>query len=428
MSAEVARAKKPGKPRSRRKRSALHRRILKVLGTITLCLAMLTALTAMYVWRDLNSKINVLETKIDEKAEVPADPAAGESLNILIMGDDTREGEGNKIDGESGAGGSDTTILVHISADRTRAYGISIPRDTMVDRPDCAPQGKYPGGSAADNVQWNAAFALGGPSCTIAQFQMNSNLHVDHFVVVDFNGMKNMVDAIGGVRMCVPFDLVDDRYLHTTIKAGKNRLLDGEEARNYVRMRHIEGLDGSDLSRTRRQQAFIGAMAKQVLSAGTLANPIKVKDFLGATLETLTVDTGLGKINDIAGLAMQFQNIGLDDIQFITIPFEAYPADPNRVQFSGDAETVFQAIRKDKRIPQRLLTGVQRADGGRGPTSTKPGAGNPTSSPSGSATSDPTDPATGGSSDPATPTSTPTIKDAVPATIYDNPEKLGLCS
>lgn len=408
-------------------RTGVGRRIGKVLGVTTLTLVLVTMLSAMYLYRDLNSKIHVLATIIDKSAQVPKDPAAGQALNILIMGDDSRQGEGNNIDGLlDESGGSDTTILLHISADRSRAYGISIPRDTMVERPACPAQQGYAGGSAVSAAQWNAAYNVGGPACTIAQFQANTDLHIDHFVVVDFNGMKNMVDAIGGVRMCVPFDLVDDRYTHTTIKAGKNRLLDGTESRAYVRMRHIEGLDGSDLSRTRRQQAFIGAMVKEVMSSGTLTNVVKVKDFLGATLESLTVDEGLGKINDMAGLALQFRDIGLDDIQFLTIPFAAYPEDPNRVIFAQpDADTIFTALRKDKQIPQRLLTGVQRADGGRGPTAPQ------TNSPSGDPTATPSDgaSATPSLNEPSNePSATPTIKDAVPATIYDNPEKLGLCS
>ena len=93
-------------------------------------------------------------------------------------------------------GGSDTTILLHLSADRKRAYGVSIPRDSMVDRPACD-HGAIP---AQDYAQWNAAYAIGGPACTIQQFEQLTGIRIDHYLVVDFAGFKDMVDAVDGVE------------------------------------------------------------------------------------------------------------------------------------------------------------------------------------------------------------------------------------
>ncbi len=160
---------------------------------------------------------------------------------------------------------------------------------------------------------WNAAFEVGGATCTMQQFEQLTRIHLDHHVVVDFDGFKQMVDAIGGVRMCIPQDMVDGTYTHTTIKAGKNRLLDGTEARTYARMRHIftpDGKrigDGSDISRTRRQQALVGSIAREAVSAGTLANPFTLRKFLKAVIDSVTVDEGLGNVAKLVGLGLQFK-------------------------------------------------------------------------------------------------------------------------
>src|SRR5688500_11236299 len=148
------------------------------------------------------------------------------------MGDDTRSGEGNDIDTESGGGGSDTTILVHLSADRSRAYAISIPRDSIVDRPESEDS------SAVSDIIWNQAFSVGGPLCTVAQVEENTDVFVDHFVTVDFNGFGEMVDAVGGVPVCVPEDIEDPKH-QIFVPAGDPSLLTGDEALDYVRARYV---------------------------------------------------------------------------------------------------------------------------------------------------------------------------------------------
>ena len=131
------------------------------------------------------------------------------------MGSDTRDCDGCNIDNLTGIGQrSDTTILLHLSADRTRAYGISIPRDSMVDRPDLQDRRRRRRSPAAPHVMWNEAFSVGGPACTIQQFEQLTGVRLDHFVVVDFDGFKDMVDAIGGVEVCIPEDIVDPVARH----------------------------------------------------------------------------------------------------------------------------------------------------------------------------------------------------------------------
>ncbi|HEY0902705.1 MAG TPA: LCP family protein, partial [Marmoricola sp.] len=298
-----------------------------------------------------------------------------EPLNVLVMGSDSRDCEGCNIDNLTGGGQrSDTTILFHLSADRERAYGISIPRDSIVDRPDCIDEqgDTIPG---ADHVMWNEAYSVGGPACTIQQFQQLTGVKIDHFVVVDFEGFQGMVDAIGGVEVCIPEPIVDPAH-GINIAAG-TRKIKGKEALNYVRERYVVG-NGSDIGRMKRQQAFIGSMAHQVVSGGTLARPDHLVRFLDSATKSLTVDPGLKNVWKIAQLGVEFKGIGLDNIQFLTIPNIPDPADPNRLVWKEpEAKQVWQKVAKDEPLTKKLSSDVISAGN-------LPGSGSSSGSGSGS--------------------------------------------
>ena len=144
----------------------------------------------------------------------PTDPATGfQAENILLVGSDTRSGQGagfgNANNTSSGNGQSDTTILLHISADRTFAYGISIPRDSWVTRPSCEPDGSTDGTFVTG--KFNAAFSVGGRKCVIRAVKYLTGVKIDHFVEVDFKGFKKIVDALGGVGICTTRPLRDPK-------------------------------------------------------------------------------------------------------------------------------------------------------------------------------------------------------------------------
>ena len=332
-----------GKRRARRRRTHT---VAKVLLSTLLTLGMVSGLGVAFLYRHLNGNLNVVDitTQLHDRPEkVHVAHAPHQPINILVMGSDTRDGKGNDIDGLTGGGArSDTTILVHLSADRQTAYGVSIPRDSLVTRPDCkAKDGDtIPGGTLQ---MWNAAFAYGGPACTVEQFEQTTGVRVDNYVVVDFNGFKGMVDAIGGVTVCVPA-AIDDDIGHIHIAAG-TRKLDGKEALSYVRVRHGVG-DGSDIGRITRQQAFVAAMVSKVLSEGTLARPDKVVRFLDAATMSLTTD--IKSIKDMARIGLQFQDIGLGHIRFLTVPFVYSTAEPGRVEWTDDAKTLWKKVSNDQ--------------------------------------------------------------------------------
>ena len=289
----------------------------------------------------------------------PADGSSGSAVNILLMGSDDRSGENGAIGGIEEGKRNDTTLLLHISADRSRIDVVSIPRDTVVRIPDC----QLEDGS---NVKgwtgmFNIAFANGaregsnaaGAACTVKTVESITDIPITHFAVIDFVGFRDMVDAVGGVPMCIPADVTDE-YSGTALKAG-GQVLNGTQALAYARMRHGTGLSGSDLDRIDRQQQLLKNLASKILSAEMLYRPVDVTNFIKAVADSLTVDEELGSLDYLGGLAFSLRNIEpVSGLVMATAPVEAYPADPNRVQFSGKADAIWDAIIADQPIAPLL--------------------------------------------------------------------------
>ena len=407
-------------PAPKRKAKAKRKHTVgQVMLVSSVVLALVTALGVVFLYRHLNGNLNVTDVTAalgDDRPE-KVYKGNGEPLNILVMGDDTRTGEGNDIDNEAGGGGSDTTILVHLSADRSRAYAISIPRDSIVDRPDCGEDDEIPGGT---DLIWNAAYAEGGPACTMRQLEAETGVFIDHYVVVDFNGFKGMVDAVGGVPVCIPED-IDDPGHDIFIKAGDPNLLEGGEALDYVRVRYY-GAEKSDISRIKRQQNFIAALVNKVKSAGTLTRLDKVVNFLDAATSSLTLDPGLGSITRIGKIAMQLQSIGLEKVQFVTVPNDYFPTDSEfsgRVFWTDEADELWKKISLDQPLSRDLTSGSINA-------AQPPGAETPTTTPSASDTASPSETP----SETDSPSETPTPTDTATPTEQASEEaaKAGLCA
>jgi LCP family protein required for cell wall assembly len=230
---------------------------------------------------------------------------------------------------------------------------------------------------------FNTAFYVGGVACTVKTVESLTGVKVDHWVVVDFNGFKDMVDAIGGVEVCVPHAIDDDRYqMH--LEAGTQEIR-GQAALDYVRVRHGFG-DGSDIGRMKRQQTFIASMAARVVSAGTLTRVDRLVKFLDAATSSLALDTGVGNVMSLAKLGNQFRTIGLENIEFVTVPWEAYEPDPNRIQWNTElSDRLWGKIRNDEPLPRRLSADAVSAEEQASPGSTPSSDPSDASSPSGSA-------------------------------------------
>ncbi|MFE1251350.1 LCP family protein [Streptomyces sp. NPDC058735] len=282
--------------------------------------------------------------------------------NILLIGSDSRRGEDNARYGrDSGTERSDTTILLHLSAGRKSATAVSLPRDLMVSLPGCRrPDGSR---SAPRTAMFNQAFQVGGSACTIRTVEKLTGIRVDHHVVVDFHGFKEMVDAIDGVEVCLR-EPIDDRAAKLRLPAGRVTL-DGEQALGYVRVRKSLG-DGSDTERMERQQRFLGALVNKVRSNDVLLNPAKLYPVLDAATSSLTTDPDLASLRGLYELVRGLRDIPMEKVQFLTVPRESYAHDSNRDQLvEPEADRLFQRLRTD--APVVVAKGAPRDSAQRGP-------------------------------------------------------------
>ncbi|MEU5798276.1 LCP family protein [Streptomyces sp. NPDC047813] len=307
--------------------------------------------------------------------ERPAVVAPG-AQNILLIGSDSRAGSGNARYGRDlGSRRSDTTILLHLAADRRSATAVSVPRDLMVDVPGCL----RADGTRGEPVfaMFNHAFELGGSACTVRTVEKLTDLRVDHHMVVDFSGFKDMVDAVDGVRVCLKAP-IDDKAAKLRLPAGEVTL-DGERALGYVRARESLG-DGSDTERMRRQQRFLGALATRVRGNDVLLNPLRLYAVLDAATSSLTTDPGLANLGDLYRLVRTLHDIPARHMQFLTVPREQYVYDADRDQLvEPEAEKLFERLRADRPVavagqtPQKPTAPQKGTNGGPSPAPTYTG-------------------------------------------------------
>ncbi|MFD2026015.1 LCP family protein [Promicromonospora aerolata] len=381
-------------------------RAARVAALVVVGVLALVAVGGAAVYLDLKQQIGVsdvaglVQGPTPSSEPDPDDPFAGRSLNILVLGTDQRGGENTEIAG-AGDGGmrSDTTMLVHISGDRSRIEVVSIPRDSLVEIPSC----KLPDGteSGVRYGMFNGAFTIGGgaqedlthaAACTISTVQTLTGVPVTHHMVVQMDGVVDVVDALGGVRMCLPEPLVQDpAYGRFELPAGE-QTLDGREAIGYLRARHGEGLgleQGSDLARITRQQAFVDALVRQVLDQNVLTSSPRLYRTIQAVLRAISADPGLADPAALAGLAYSLRNLDPSEIVFTELPVVPAPTDANRVIWTEDADAIWERMAADEPPPSASpsprgggRTGSDRPSGGPG----GPGAGGttPSSDPSAS--------------------------------------------
>ncbi|MFV0457885.1 MAG: LCP family protein [Actinomycetales bacterium] len=344
---------------SRRARHGARRRHPVIRGILTafaFVLAAAIGFTAFAVFK-LQSNINSIDisSALGERPSVMATADEGTDLlplNILLVGSDTRT-ELQNADEFGGTSDltsrdhSDTTILLHVAADRKSAYGISIPRDSMVHRPDCQNPDAVPLDETPIGM-FNSAYNDGGIGCTVMTVEANTGVRIDHYAVVNFEGFSAMVDALGGVDICLN-EPAHDTATGLDLPAGVSHL-SGHEASQFVRARKGFG-DGSDLGRIDRQQAFLSALIREATDSKLLLRPDRLYSFLSAATDSVTMDTQLASISSMSDLALQLKSLSPDQVQFITVPNETYPKDHNRVQWLPEADDIWMAARIDSPLP-----------------------------------------------------------------------------
>jgi LCP family protein required for cell wall assembly len=307
-----------------------------MLGLGALVLALLAAGGGWLWLNSVNNDIERTDPFAGMTGDRPAKVAEG-ALNILMLGSDSRDPD-NKD--KAGEWRTDTMLIAHIPASHDKVYLISLPRDLYVDIPK-SPTNPKLGGTKA---KINAAFAWGGLPLTVQTIEQYSGLRMDHVMLIDFGGFKQVVDALGGVDMYIEQDVKSIHPPYRQFKKGDAHL-DGAQALDYVRQRY-QFPDG-DFARMRHQQQFMKAVLDKAASGGTLSNPVKLNSFLRATAQAVTVDQDLSVVD----LALQFRNIRSDDLVFYVSPHlgnkrvngeDVIMPDPVK------AKALYEAVKNDK--------------------------------------------------------------------------------
>lgn len=348
----------PARAAAHLSQGAQPRTLVRVVLLAILAVVLALGSAAASAYNDLQS--NITQENVDHLLGTdrpttttpdPEDPSAGRALNILVLGSDVRTGaEAEEVEGMR----ADTTMLFHISADRSRVEVISIPRDTLVDMPSCTvmnsddPNDTYETGAMYD-VMFNAAFSYGGmqgqvasaAACSMRTVESMTGIYLDGFVVVDFTSFTALVDSLGGIPMYFEEDMHDD-YAGLDVPAGC-RLLDGTQALALARARYQLG-DGSDISRIGRQQELVTAMINSIMEMNLLGNATQLYKVLDVATASLTTSEGFGDLTNLVGLANSLKNISTDNITFVTMP---WVSEGSRVRPAEAATTLWNAVAND---------------------------------------------------------------------------------
>lgn len=340
-----------GRRKRKPKRSGKKKALVWTGGVLGLVLVGGSAF-AYYWYERLYGNINTVDI-----GDVGSDEAMADGpVNLLVIGNDVRTGEGNEAYGNrtNVTGHADTTLLFHVAEDRTNATVVSIPRDLMIKIPDCESKQsdgstkKIPGSTVP--TKFNESYGVSGrdPGCTMLTVEEITGLELDHFMMFDFNAVKTLSTAVGGVKVCLDKPLKDlDGGSGLDLPAGESTV-QGEDALSFLRNRH--GLKNeSDLDRIEMQQKFVASMLRQ-LKEDTLDSPSKMLDVADAATKSLTVDKGIGSPSKLLTLARELGKIDLKNITLMTLPVIDNPAEPTPVTVvlnPTEAPKLFSMLQND---------------------------------------------------------------------------------
>ncbi|MFF5231062.1 LCP family protein [Dactylosporangium sp. NPDC000521] len=333
-------------------------RIALVSGAAIMVLALLAGVGAYAYYRYVDAGLQ----RDDPFSEItngrPAKVADG-ALNILLLGSDSRDPD-NK--GKAGEWRTDTMIMLHIPSSHDKAYLVSLPRDLYVYIPKSK---STPYGDT--NAKLNASFSWGGTPLTVETIEKYTNVRLDHVLLIDFGGFKQVIDALGGIDMNIEADITSVHPPKRKFKKGMNHL-NGDEALDYARQRY-QFPDG-DFARMRHQQQMMKAILDKAVSSGTVSNPSKLNSFLKAITKAMTVD----KDFSLADMALQFRNLRSDDLTFLVSPHDGSKkinGEDVVVPNKAKAEALYTAIRTDKMADWAATNAPKPAASGSAPPSTK---------------------------------------------------------
>jgi LCP family protein required for cell wall assembly len=357
MSLTPADGKRPSDGSGTRRKGG-RRRALRWSAIVLAVVILGTACAGYLYYQHLNHNIkkdplNIGDEK-DRAAESKANAAGQKPLNILLIGSDARDSaENQKLGGAKDtfntAPRADVQMLLHVSADRSNMSVVSMPRDTLLDIPKCTDPDTGKTYASETDVITNDSLGRGGPGCTVATWEKLTDIHIDHFMMVDFSGVVSMADAIGGVPVCVDANI----YSHTSSGKGSGLKLKkgttsvkGKQALEWLRTRYgFE--DDTDIARTKAQHQYMNSMVRQLRENATLGNPAKLRGLAETATKAITVDNALGTVAKLYDLSKELKKVPTGRITMTTMPWEYSGSSGRVVPKPADADKLFRLVRED---------------------------------------------------------------------------------
>ncbi|MFG2353450.1 LCP family protein [Streptomyces sp. NPDC048521] len=349
-------------PSNRRARPPRRRRVWRWVALSLVLLVLAAGGVGYWLYNDLNGNIKGVDLERAIGDDRPRKlPTSGQ--NLLVLGSDSRSGANAALGtGDVSGARSDTALVIHVPEGRSKAVAVSIPRDTLVTRPECMAKdgSRLP---SKKRVMFNSVYALAGPACVVKTVEQMSGVRMDHFVEIDFAGFKGLVDAIGGVTVTVDQD-IHDKSSGLDLTAGTHKL-DGTQSLQFVRTRHGIG-DGSDLGRIGLQQQFLIALLSEIKQQDLLGSPTKAYKIADRLTQSLTTDSGLASLTKLAEFGRSMNGVDPATMETLMLPVRYDTQDPNRVVAAQpQAGRLWQALRNDTAIPESAKKSP--ATGGRTP-------------------------------------------------------------
>ncbi|MFJ2896590.1 LCP family protein [Streptomyces sp. NPDC087218] len=343
------------RPTGKRRKKPSRRRRATVIGAWSLAgVVVLGGAGLGYAYVTLNGNLKAVDINAALGKDRPDDVDDG-SQDILVLGSDSRSGANSAYGADEGTARSDTAMVLHVNKGHETASVVSIPRDTLITRPECTSDTTGQPVAGERRAMFNTAYEVGGPACAVKTVESMSGIRMDHYLEVDFTGFKKLIDELGGVEITTT-RAIDDPKSHLNLEPGTHTL-DGEQALGLVRTRKSVG-DGSDLGRIQLQQAFVKALMEQVRSVGVFSNPQKLFGLADTATKAVTTDSDLGSVGELTSFANGLKGLAPKNVHMVTLPVQYDPADPNRVvPLEKSARQVWAALKADRAIPASATKG-----------------------------------------------------------------------
>ena len=332
-----------GSARSRRGTRSVRLRVFGWIAAAVAVLLVVASLAAYLKFRSVWDSIH--RVPVTDLGRQP--PKFTNAMNVLLIGSDTRSGANKRFGAGVTGQRSDTIIILHIAPDGHGVVVLSIPRDSVVPVLACPAEAGSPGQTAQPGQveQINGTFAAGGPGCLWKTIEQTTDLHLDHFIELNFVGFEKVIDDIGGVSICLPF-AISDPQSNLRLSKGRHHVY-GREALAFWRARYIG--EGSDLQRIRRDQYLMASILQGVERRGLTSSPSRILSVITDAARSMTTDAGLS-LPTMVTIVDSLRSLRPGAVQFIELPTVVYPQNPDWVSWPASDAALFTAIAHDRAV------------------------------------------------------------------------------